>query len=565
MLENLLDLLQRTETCALVENSNSLSNKLLKEFDVVIRIETEITFEDRLKEIILYVALNKNLDVHLPKIFIDKGSYEELKFVPHVNSDLSICIIDESENYYYEGEDVPQIVVYLVEKAKAILRSKEDLDYTLEEFTREFQAYWLIQYSRKDQVWPIGLSLIDKNSSEELKAIKLKKGLGHYSFLLYNSIEEFSRFETYLKNNKIEYQDIPVFQVLFEKQTPSFEISYFDSLKCIEDHKEVTQFKSAINCSKGKDLLCVFNNRQNEFYGWIYPHFNILPTGSRRKSNWEKLKLNHAKNFSVERISFSDFSQNRLLLRTSGEISDKKSVFNIIGLGSVGSNLMHFLSRLPVSSYNLVDNDIYKIENLYRHNYGLSSMSKPKVQIAKQKLLDSDPYLEVNSFQEDIVNLIKKNQNFFETADYSFLVIGVTRIEKFILNWLIMNGCKKSIFILWVEPYLASGQMLYVTPDKFAEAIDLLSNFPVKVLTEDNKLFFKEGSCQSGYYPYSETYLTMFLSCIFPSIYEIIIGDKGKNSMIFSWIGDINYLKSKGLEINEQYLDKSFSLLIDKL
>lgn len=565
MIDRILTVVSKTENCSLVNDLNSISNKALREFDKVLLIDTEISFPQGVRDIRLYVGFQKNLEIYLPKVFIDEGCYDQIKYIPHVNSDLSFCVIDESLNFSYDLNDIPAIVAYLIKSSKEILRRKYDVDYTLKEFTREFQAYWCISYSKKDKVLPIGLSLIDNKSSEEIRAIKIQPRLGQYTYVIYNSQQYLSMFERYLNENGIRHEEIAVFKFDFIKQSPPFEITYFESIEKIQEAIIKKKFKRAINTSKEKEVLCVFSNKKNEFYGWRYPNFNILPSGWRKKSNWEKLSISHAKKNSVERIIFSDFTEDRLYKRTAGEVIENEASVNVVGLGSVGSNLLHFLSKLPIRKYCLVDEDIFKVENLFRHNFNFSSMSTAKTEVAKKYLLDSNPYLEIITHQEDIVKVLDNEPDFFDQADYSFLIVGVCRIERYIIKKVLAQGCKKPLFVLWVEPYLASGQMMYITPDRFAEAQSILQNFPVKVLHEENEsVFLKEGSCQSGYYPYSHSYLTMFLSAVFLPICDVMIKGNNNQSKIFSWVGDISYLKTKKLKINAEYEDNSFSLLVQE-
>lgn len=562
MTDKIIEVLNKTENCSIIDDVSALRNKSLKAFAKVISVDTEITFNGKLLELRLYVGLPKKLEVELPKIFIDEDSYTSLKYIPHINSDHSICIQDESENYYYSSLDLPDITLHLIQRAKEILRSKEDISYTKAEFQREFQAYWSIEYSKKDKVNFSGLSLVDDCSDEEVKAIKLKTKIGHYEFVIYNSSIKFDPFIRYLKQLQVAYVDVPLFQIDYGKEEPSYELSYFSSIEYLKlSDKNI--LKKAINQSKGNDLLVIFKNNHSEFYGWLYPKFNILPPGYRQKSNWEKLALNHAKNFAVERIAFSDITPERLSQRTEGDIRELSNSVNVVGLGSVGSNLLHFLSKIPIKKYHLVDNDIYKVENVYRSNFGFSFVSSHKSEVAKYQLLDKNPFVDIVTHEQNIIKVLEVEPCFFEQSDYTFLIVGVRRIEEYLIDYLIANNSQKPIFILWVEPYLASGQMMYITPSKFKEAKSLLSNYPYHVISDGENLFLKEGSCQSGYYPYSETYLLLFLSQIFPYIYEIIVKKDNTNSKIFSWVGDIDFLRSKkGISIEPKITAKPFSLTI---
>lgn len=562
MVEKIFEALARTENCEILRDVSSLRNKNLKEFDYVIIVDTEVTLGGKVREIKLYIALPFNLRVNLPKIFIDEESYAPIKYIPHVNSDLSICMQDESENYYYSLADLPTIILDFVRRAKEIIRLKGDAEEMRVEFEREFQAYWSVKYSTKDEILLTGFSLIDEDSNEEVKAIRLKSKIGVYEYVIFNSDKRFEPLKSYLENFQISYTDTPVFEVNYEQIEPPFDLSYFNSARYLAEIDAVKSLRSSLNQSKGNDCLFIFRNAHNEFFGWMYPKFDILPAGYRKKSNWERLNLNPARSFSVKRIAFSNLNQERLYRRTAGELPETVHSVNVIGLGSVGSNLLHFLSKAQIGEYHLVDNDVFKLENVLRHNFSFSCISHYKTAVAKRLLLDANPFIAVSTHEKDITKLLIEDPAFFEKSDYSFVVIGVRRTEEYILDYLIARSSQKPVFIIWVEPYLASGQMMYITPNKFTEAKVLLNEYPFHVIEDGDELFLKEGSCQSGYYPYSETYLTMFLSQIFPEIYGIIVKGENAESKMFSWMGDTDFLLSKGVNISKVICDAPYSLKI---
>jgi len=99
---------------------------------------------------------------------------------------------------------------------------------------------------------------------------------------------------------------------------------------------------------------------------------------------------------------------------------------------------------------------------------------------------------------------------------------------------------------------LASGQMIYIKPKDLNKALTLINQFEFHVLDESpTKLLLKEGSCQKGFSPYSETYLTMFLSSIFKNIYDVINKINSEKSTVFSWVGDKDFLESLNLKISD--------------
>lgn len=563
MINEIFDRLNKTENCKYVDKS-TLNDKKFNGYNTIISVDTEVSFGLKLIEIRLYVCFEENLEINLPKIFIDKSSYDPLKYIPHINSDLSICIVDESLNFFYNAEELPSIVLKLVSNAKAIIRDSEDEEYSKQEFIREFQAYWGISYSKEDKCSKNGLVLIDHSLDKEIFAISFTGGIGSYKYLIYNNPALFSKFSDYLRKRKITYTSIPVFPVNYNKEIPPFEITYEESKQYLGENS-FSDIKKQFNRFKGNDFLVIFKNIQNEYYGWKYSYFEKIK-GFRNKSNWEKLTSPIIKEKKVDRITFSEISPSRLTKRTGGVEKKLSFSINMIGLGSVGSNLLHFLSKLNIKEFNLVDPDVLSIENIYRHNYGLNFIHEFKTKVAQYNLLNKNPFLEVNTFEKNISDLIKKKPSFFSDSDYSFLITGNTRSELYILNYLQEVKNDKPLFIIWVEPYMASGQIMYIEPEDMLKAKDLLINYPHHILNSrenSDKLYLKEGSCQSGYYPYSENYLILFLSTCFQYIYDVIFRNSKNKSHTISWYGDINFLDNLELVLKDN-IDESFTFKVIK-
>ncbi|WP_288457344.1 ThiF family adenylyltransferase [uncultured Chryseobacterium sp.] len=563
MINEIFDLLSKTENCRYIDKS-TLNDKKFSRYHTIISVETEITFKDKLLEIKLYVCFTEDLETNLPKIYIDSFSYDPLKYIPHINGDLSICTIDESVNYFYSIDELPKIVLMLVSKAKSIIRDKQDEEYSRQEFIREFQAYWGISYSRNDICKQEGLALIDHAGNEEIEAIVFAGGIGSYKYLIHNNSSLYSKFIDYLRKRKIAYTAISVFRVDYDKETPPFKLTYQESKQYL-NASDFSQIRKQFNKFKGNDFLIVFRNIHNEYYGWKYSDFKDV-NGFRKKSNWEKLSSPVIKDKNVERIAFSEITPERLSKRTDGIERKSNLSINVIGLGSVGSNLLHYLSKLDMAKINLVDPELLSVENVFRHNYGFNFVQEFKTKIAQFHLLNRNPFLEVNTFEDDITDLVKRKSTFFDAVDYSFLITGNTRSELYLLDFLQKSNTEKPMFIVWVEPYMASGQIMYVEPHDIIKAKELLLNYPHNVLkSEENgdRLYLKEGSCQSGYYPYSESYLTLFLSAIFPYIYDIIYATIKNKSHTLTWYGDISFLQSLNLVLREN-IDRSQTFKILK-
>jgi hypothetical protein len=558
-IHDITELIKKTENTQVLLTKNIEGNKSLKKYNEVISVETELSLNEGLRTIQLYIAFKEPLSVYLPKIFIDERCYEDIKFIPHVNDDFSICIVDESENYFFREKDLPTITLDLISKAKAILRDKDDAAYCQEEFEREFSAYWNINYDEKKVLEEIGLCLIDFINFDNIKAVKFSNNFGQFQYLVYNLEEDFKQLERYLKIRNIKFKEVEVFVSDYENVNPPLRINCNESIKHIRNQDD---FKRKVNKLSHKDFIVVFKTKHDELYGWLYPHFNKNFKGYRNHTHWQYLQSSISKKEAVERISFSNISQRRLDVRTSGIELDRNLSVAIIGLGSVGSNLLHFLTKYPISKYYLIDPDILKVENVFRNNFGFNYISRFKTKISEHYILSKNPFTKVITNEEDVCLLLNNNKLLLEKYDVRFIILGVTRIEKYLLQHLISIKSDKPIIIMWVEPFLASGQLIYIKPNKFEKALELIENYPYHVLEEGQSVLLKEGSCQTSYLPYSEANLTLFLSLINSFLYQLLIKKELKDSKVLTWIGDLETIKQMNINISDKYnLSDSFKII----
>ena len=78
--------------------------------------------------------------------------------------------------------------------------------------------------------------------------------------------------------------------------------------------------------------------------------------------------------------------------------SSKVAVF---GIGSVGSYVVEALARVGIGSFILVDHDLVSISNINRQLIALhSTVGRPKVIVAKERILDVNPNASVEARQE---------------------------------------------------------------------------------------------------------------------------------------------------------------------
>jgi len=88
-----------------------------------------------------------------------------------------------------------------------------------------------------------------------------------------------------------------------------------------------------------------------------------------------------------------------------GQLKLKNAKVLCVGTGGLGSPLLMYLAAAGVGTIGLVDFDVVDESNLQRQIlHGMSTVGKPKVQSAKTRLLDINPHIQVDVFEEPLTS-----------------------------------------------------------------------------------------------------------------------------------------------------------------
>lgn len=96
------------------------------------------------------------------------------------------------------------------------------------------------------------------------------------------------------------------------------------------------------------------------------------------------------------------YSRSRGILESS-LLEDRKVA--VVGLGSGGSHVAVELAKAGVGKFVLVDFDRIELHNIIRHICGLSDLGRLKTNVMRDRILDKNPFAEVEIFNTNINNL----------------------------------------------------------------------------------------------------------------------------------------------------------------
>ena len=107
----------------------------------------------------------------------------------------------------------------------------------------------------------------------------------------------------------------------------------------------------------------------------------------------------------------------------------------VIGAGGLGCPILQYLSAAGVGTIGIVDNDVVDESNLQRQVlFAVSDVGKPKVDIAKNKILALNPYIQVKTYNAKLTS-----QNALDIIkDYDVVVDGT---DNFPTRYLVNDAC----------------------------------------------------------------------------------------------------------------------------
>ena len=121
-----------------------------------------------------------------------------------------------------------------------------------------------------------------------------------------------------------------------------------------------------------------------------------------------------------------EFSRTEMLIGAVKLDRLKNSRVAVFGIGGVGSYVVEALARSGVGALDLIDNDTVNITNLNRQLIALhSTVGKLKVDCAKERVLDINPDVKVNTYT---TFYLPENADEFDFTQYDYIVDAIDTV-----------------------------------------------------------------------------------------------------------------------------------------
>jgi len=504
------------------------------------------------------VAFPKTFPDTLPKIYLSKEDFKNYYPIPHVDHNRFICTRDPEVTFLYEN-NINEGLQYLVSVAEKIINdgiSKRNV----KDFDKEFLAYWN-DVARSLKI----LSLISPTDEiSRASIIQLPDNSQRYGhFIVAKSIKE---AKDWMENLVIDFDGHSAKEAIYLPLKQGFlpyDINTNNDVLDILEREERKLFKALEEYFNESDSnrVVIFSVPLPEgkaLGAWIHePWDEKAVQGFRRgkiplRNRLSKTGTNVITKLRVERID-----RDRLFSRGGTGITQpiKNSSIAIVGCGSIGGAVAVSLSKSGINNFSLIDNQKIEPENVARYTCGFLQIGFEKCNAIKTTLKFHFPNIYCEEKNDDILDLLQKDESYLNKFNLTIVAIGKHWIERR-LNDLQKRGVITTpIVYVWLEPYAVAGQILFIHPYQggcYACCFDL-DSFKYSVASSELEFLKREAGCQSTFVPYSNIELDHFVNIASKKILSFI-ETPPENSILYTWVGDKFSFLKMGHSINPRWV-----------
>ena len=497
----------------------------------------------------IIIGIPEKWDIELIDIYLLEKNY----FIPHMDKDGKLCLFDfEGVIIYPELEGVLNACI---SKAREVTRLGF-LEQNKEDFLYEFDSYFAMLNGRgsADVVMPTNKQSTIIKYCELLSRNKHKGRKSHInkekvSYFASNNCQDFNtwKYNSTQKNGIYLYiqPSEPIYPPnIFENDLSGF----LNKLLKFVDYKIFKQLYKRQNNS----VFLIFEIHQNDKIvnscGFVLdkPIFNI-------EEKVELISCSKIKPIEISRIdvkylsSRTDFSSNSF---------SNKSIL-LIGCGSIGGYVFHNLIKTGCRKITLVDDDIMKPENIFRHFLGVESTYSYKTVALENYAKNTSPEMQINVVNKRIEKAVNFDLN-LNDFDYIISATGSHMINQWINKYMLDNRILKTVFYVWNEPLDIGCHITRINISDEGDyrniiSVDQNGVSDLSSYVEINQNFVKSYSgCSGRFIPYGST-LSMESSILLINLLKREEEGRIKNNIIISKKGEDIYLKKSGFTVSNRY------------
>lgn len=434
--------------------------------------------------------------------------------------------------------------------------------FNREEQIREFQASWNHIVDRNKT--PL-LSTTKDGTYELIDILKPAENqkTGFSSYYLAHSknteinifIDHISQYERGINRKAFKGFILPLSILnpapMSQTDLPAWYIECIDKLRV----NDFTQFSHDKSSYKAYEFWVVFNAPTPSGITWFAVHLQ-----SKQKKGLLPVTLRDIEKWEITAIPLVVLNKDLLLPRSGGNTSLCNKRVLIIGAGSVGGEIAEKLGKTGIGYLDIIDPDIFSMDNLYRHTLSISSLNQSKSQALAFELSIRNPWLQARSFGHYLLNIDLAD---LKSVNYDLIVlaIGNPTHERLFFKRLKDANINIPILNTWVEGYGVGGHAVLSIPNKqgclYCAYIDVPSrthglNSNLNFLQPNQDLTINHGGCGSAFLPYSGIAASQTAIMASDLVIQFLL-DEVKDSTKISWKGSNSEALKQNLLLTDRY------------
>ncbi|MCE8039810.1 ThiF family adenylyltransferase [Halomonas sp. MCCC 1A11062] len=258
-------------------------------------------------------------------------------------------------------------------------------------------------------------------------------------------------------------------------------------------------------------------------------------------------------------ISVRVFNQENVVQRGGGSTSLADKKVAVVGIGSVGSEIVHKLAAAGIRHLHLVDPDCYQIDNLYRHVLPQAYIDMPKAIGMVHQCHAQFPWSDARHSYKSLIEFSQKYP--LDFYDLIVIAIGNPTHERFFKQYLLDNNINVTTLNCWLEGYGVGGHAVldacgkegcllcaYVDLNDGSRGLQSNLNF-----IEANQDVMKSiAGCGSQFINYGAVSSAQTATMAASLAIRYLEGRQADSCKV-SWKGDDNDVQSENIKLTHRY------------
>jgi molybdopterin/thiamine biosynthesis adenylyltransferase len=260
-------------------------------------------------------------------------------------------------------------------------------------------------------------------------------------------------------------------------------------------------------------------------------------------------------------LKLERLDRSHLVRRGGGDADLRHARVLLLGCGALGGHLAFEFARAGIGELTLVDRDLLKPENTYRHVLGRRYWGKYKALALADAIKEQVPFVEVTGIVDSVETVL--DQESIDVSSYDLIVsaLGNPTVELAINEHLhkLQNG--PAALFAWLEPLGIGGHALLVTDGSSAGCFECLYTSPDGEGTLNNRAAFAApgqsfgralSGCGSLHTPYGSIDSVCTATLGVRLAIAALTGKETGNPLV-SWKGEASLFEAEGYRVSPRY------------